>query len=641
MPESDQTVGARVELRLLSQDETKLNLHVLLGGQPIFQDTVTIDRAGSRDYFLRALRKARPDLKEDEALAVSQRLEDLSLEPPPEKSEREGGPVSGTPREELVRQRDERADKLLKSMPEAVVVEAAEMLAAPDLVDRILADVAALGVVGERDLVLTVYLLGTSRLLDSPLAAIVQGPSSAGKSFVVETVARLFPDEATLRATDLTPQALYYFPEDALIHRFVVAGERRRGKVDELADATRALREMLASKVLRKAVAVKQGDHFVTDEVTRFGPISFLETTTLTRIFDEDQTRCLLLAADEQATQTREVLRHQAERAAGADAPNVERIILRHQAAQRLLRRTRVRIPFAPQIGERVPDDRPEARRAFNLSLSVVAASALLHQRQRVSDGLRHGDRIDATLDDYRLAYALLKAPLGRALGGDISPAALRFGHRLFWELGGKDVTAAEAAHLDATVKSPGKAREYLNELSDHGVAEIVDQGRGSKPKVFRMKNEPSDVGATWLPHPDSIDLRGSEAVAGTVGSPPRAPDGATVRQPSNAPGGTAALPASGSVSAPRPEGRPSAEGAEREPWDNDPPPRTEPPQEGGGDENPYDWPDPPNPEESDIVAPSPHGDALEGGIQEHFPGAERVPDFPEPPADRREGGTR
>jgi len=74
-----------------------------------------------------------------------------------------------------------------------------------NLVERIVEDCASLGIVGERNLVLAIYLIGTSRLLDRPLSGIVQGRSSSGKSFLVEGVSKLFPDDAVIHATRISP----------------------------------------------------------------------------------------------------------------------------------------------------------------------------------------------------------------------------------------------------------------------------------------------------------------------------------------------------------------------------------------------------------------------------------------------------
>ena len=56
---------------------------------------------------------------------------------------------------------------------------------------RIVADFTALGVVGEAVNVRTGYLACVSRLLDRPLAVIIQSSSAAGKSAMMDAVLSL------------------------------------------------------------------------------------------------------------------------------------------------------------------------------------------------------------------------------------------------------------------------------------------------------------------------------------------------------------------------------------------------------------------------------------------------------------------
>ena len=122
--------------------------------------------------------------------------------------------VLSKPKEKTPTDADKPPDSksLLSAMPKTVRQEARKMLNASDLMDRVIDDIGRLGVAGEEKLSATTYLIGTSRLLPEPLAAIVQGPSSSGKSYVIKKVARLFPPEAVILATQMTPQALFYMP---------------------------------------------------------------------------------------------------------------------------------------------------------------------------------------------------------------------------------------------------------------------------------------------------------------------------------------------------------------------------------------------------------------------------------------------
>ncbi|MBA4063443.1 MAG: hypothetical protein C0501_06975 [Isosphaera sp.] len=261
--------------------------------------------------------------------------------------------------------------------PPDIRADAEALLGDPELIGRVCDDVAAVGVVGERELSLAVYLIGVSRLLPRPLAGIVRGSSSSGKSFLIESVASLFPPEAVVHATQMTPQALFHMPPDSLRHKWVVAGERSRLEDDDRAEATRALREMLSAGRLSKLMPMKvEGGRIETVAIEQDGPIAFVESTTLTQVFEEDANRCLLLQTDEREEQTRRIVTALANRHAAPRVGAPDRVRAVHHALQRMLPRADVRVPFADRIAAGFDCRRVEVRRAFPHLLALVQASA-------------------------------------------------------------------------------------------------------------------------------------------------------------------------------------------------------------------------------------------------------------------------
>ena len=168
--------------------------------------------------------------------------------------------------EEPKRKRKSREDALAET-PVELQDSIRQILSDQNLLTWIQQGFAEIGIAGEQRLALTVYMTGLSRLLDHPLAIIVQGPSSSGKSYVLERVASLFPEEAVLPATEITPQALYHLASGELEHRFVVSGERSRRQNDETAQATKALREMISSGKLSKLITFADGDGLHTEQI--------------------------------------------------------------------------------------------------------------------------------------------------------------------------------------------------------------------------------------------------------------------------------------------------------------------------------------------------------------------------------------
>jgi len=126
----------------------------------------------------------------------------------------------------------QKADPLADTSQE-VKDAALKLLKSDTLFEQISADIRDIGVAGEEDLAAMIYVIMTSRLLDKPLSAIVQGASSSGKTHTIERGAKLMPPEAVVQAHDFTDQALYYLPSGSLKHKVVISGERvqeHRGK---------------------------------------------------------------------------------------------------------------------------------------------------------------------------------------------------------------------------------------------------------------------------------------------------------------------------------------------------------------------------------------------------------------------------
>jgi hypothetical protein len=469
-------------------------------GDP-YTDSVRIVSAKAREKFADAVCEKFPGL---DWSVVDSELSRIAAEVA--MSERPPKDADDKPsREELLAHADAATEAALDETDDDARRDAEELLRDPFVIDRILSDIEAVGVVGERDLALLAYALGTSRLLDKPLAAIIQGASSSGKSFVPMRVSKLFPVEALFIATDITPNALYYGAPGSLMHKWVVAGERRRGRPDDNAEATRALREMIETGELNKVVTMPNpdGTGFLTQNVHQDGPIAYSESTTLTQLFDEDANRCLLPSTDETPAQTRRVVDAQAAAAQGeiADADDVRR---KHHAAQRMLKRVTVWIPYASIISARVPIHHQEARRALPMIYNTIRAVALLHQFQRLGKPPKHGDLIVATAADYAVARRLLAGPMGRSLGGALPDAVVRFAERLSTEFGGEMFTTNEV--VARRILSKGKVNEYLAVLAERGVTECMEESRGNKPSKWKVVGDIPSEGADWLPRAEEVD---------------------------------------------------------------------------------------------------------------------------------------
>lgn len=468
---ANQAISEELVLQYKPVTKTQSAVTAKLGGDVLYMDKFDLSKSKQRAEFVKSLQDAYPaiDAKqvEDELIGIATK----NLDPPKQEEKRK------------------TREELLNSMTPLARQSARSMLEDEQLAKRLLADIKAAGVAGEQRLALTIYLIGVSRILNNPLAGIIQGPSSSGKSYTINTVASLFPPEVVIMATSMTPQSLFYMQPGALSHKLVVCGERSRIQDDESADATRALREMLSAGKLSKLLPVKEQGEMQTKLIEQEGPIAYLESTTLTDIFDEDLNRAILLHTDERQSQTKKIVSAIAQKFESNGAAGSRALVERHHALQRMLEPLSVVIPFAQRLAESFLTDRVEARRAFPHFLTLVASSALLHQfqRQRNANGY-----VLANQDDYQLARSLMVAPLSRQLGGGLSDPARRFAESIYPIIGQREFTVR-----DARKQSKGSERAvrgWLAELLEAGLAQVVTPASGPRAASWQIVTTPDEV---------------------------------------------------------------------------------------------------------------------------------------------------
>jgi DNA primase len=304
------------------------------------------------------------------------------------------------------------------TLSEEEKTEAMDLLCDPRLLDRILADFEQCGIVGEETNKLASYLAVTSRLLESPLAILVQSSSAAGKSALMEAVLAMLPDEQRVQYSAMTGQSLFYMGETDLKNK-VLAIVEEEGAVR----AAYALKLLQSEGVLTIASTGKDATtgRLITHQYRVEGPVMLFLTTTAIDLDEELLNRCLVLTVDEGRAQTQAIHRKQreAQTIEGLLARQEREEILRvHRNAQRLLKPVIVANPYAKELT--FLDSQTRTRRDHMKYLTLMRAIALLHQHQRprktrVSRG-RTIEYIEVTRDDIRIANELTREVLGRSL---------------------------------------------------------------------------------------------------------------------------------------------------------------------------------------------------------------------------------
>jgi DNA primase catalytic core len=415
--------------RNLSYDSLKVTLRVARGAR-LYLDTLDLYAARQRAGFVR------------------QAAEELELAPEVLK-----GDLAA-----LLLTCEQRQDQLIRAAltPKPTTIElsdaeraaALELLTAPHLLDRIVADVARCGLVGETTNTLVGYLAAVSRKLDEPLAVLIQSASAAGKTALMDALLAMIPADERVLYSAVTGQALFYLGETDLAHKLLAIAE------DEgVSRAGYALKLLQSEGVLTIASTGKDPTtgRLTTQTYRVQGPVMLLLTTTAPELDEELRNRCLVLTVDEDRAQTRAIHRQQRERQtlagllAERDRARVRKL---HQDAQRLLRPLLVVNPYARALTFR--DDRTRTRRDHLKYLTLIRALALLHQHQRpLKQIVHHGERVEyveVTVDDIAVANRLAHEVLGRSLD-ELAPQTRRL-------LGLLDAMVREACERQAVARA-------------------------------------------------------------------------------------------------------------------------------------------------------------------------------------------
>jgi DNA primase catalytic core len=366
------------------------------------------------------------------------------------------------------------------TMSEAERAAAIAFLQRPDLLDRVAADIDALGYVGEDTNKRLLYLVAVSRKLEDPLSAIVMSQSAAGKSGLTEVIEKLSPPEDVVLLTRLTPQSLYY-TEPGFLDRKLVIVEERYGSME----ADYSIRVLQSRKKLIAAAPIKdpQTGNMRTKVFMVEARAAFIEATTAGSVNHENATRCFELLMDESEEQTRRI--HQRQRAARTERGLVqqreaEAIVRRHWNAQRLLEPAPVVIPFAERLS--FPTAWMRTRRDHARFLNLIEVSAFLHQHQRE----RRSGAIVAALGDYTVAYGLAAQVLAETFADVRRP--LREAYERIREISRQ--RAAEAfsrRELREALEVPDSTlRRWLSELVELEYLEAEGSTQG-KPVRYRL----------------------------------------------------------------------------------------------------------------------------------------------------------
>jgi hypothetical protein len=269
----------------------------------------------------------------------------------------------------------------------------------PDILHKLDESLKRRGVVGERCAARLVYLSATSRTQNRPVSSAVKGPSSGGKSHIVQQVLEHFPPEAYYALSAMSERALAY-SEEPLKHRMLVIYEAAGMSGDF---ASYLIRSLLSEGCVRYETVEKTKDGIRPRLIEREGPTGLITTTTAITLHPENETRLLSIPVTDTPDQTRQIL--QALSQDRGDGGDDDLGAWRALQTWLVTAERRVVVPYARRLAEQIPPVAIRLRRDFTTLLTLIKSHAVLHQATRERDAT---GRVIATLSDYHAVRDLV-----------------------------------------------------------------------------------------------------------------------------------------------------------------------------------------------------------------------------------------
>lgn len=407
-------------------------------------------------------------------------------------------------------------------------------------------DLEKLGYIASSTLARTLLMSHGALLLPKSTAFVIQGLSSSGKTDAVLTAALMLPLDMVLNYTALSEQAFFYLGD--IRQKYLILGEIKPLQPGQDDARQSAMRQLISeNRITRLVVEKANGNENRSVEKITEGPCVVIATTTSSQQHwcDEFANRVSWISSDGSEEQTELVMKLQA---ASAEAiPHLgkndarETIKEKWRAFYRSLRVLPVVIPFARLV---IPTSRHVTARRLNALLQdLIRISALLHQHGRpvkVSDHLfsdvqahaeqengtpandvessvqcsQRSEYIEATIDDYELAYELIQANAPRVLEQASEPA-IRAYEQLMEKFNTNTFTTGDAQR--ALADSKETVRRWLWELSNDGL--LLLDGKQGKQNQYVIGNGKKHVQELGLIPPEELKVLVGEKTTNSIKS--------------------------------------------------------------------------------------------------------------------------
>ena len=252
----------------------------------------------------------------------------------------------------------------------------------PGLIRRFNGLIGEAGVVGEENNRIFLFCIAASCRMPDTLHALIQGSSGSGKTHLLAMISNLIPPEDLKRFTRVTESSFYNYGMYDLKNKLICL-EDLDGMKEEAQLALRELqsRQMLASSTTGQD---EKGNSRAYEKIV-YGPIASIACTTWGEIYEDNMSRCFLIAVDETSEQTQRIIAYQNQKASGRiDQGQENHTAAFIQNCLRMLKPYQVINPYADKV--QLPPEAHKIRRLNDLYQSFVRQVTLMNQYRRKKD---------------------------------------------------------------------------------------------------------------------------------------------------------------------------------------------------------------------------------------------------------------
>ena len=341
------------------------------------------------------------------------------------------------------------------------------------------------GLAGSSLLPLLIYFVMVSCRLKKPMGIIITGSSSAGKSYYIKYIAKLFPEEWLHVTSKISDAVLSKYERQYFKNKIVLFDE-----AEGVSEGAGYFFRILLSE-LEYTYDVTSNSRTVSQEVIE-GPISLIGTTSddIKSHREDNINRLIVAEVDQTVTQTELILKFQAQQASSFESLQPDqKIVEMHKNFLRSLQCFDVLIPFAAEVIPRMTHI--NARRDYPKILDLIRVAAFLRQKFKAVKTSDCGsfDYIEADIKDYECIYPLLDIAFKVTINESLTAA--EYYDDIFVGLQKNKVKKFTKKDVEAWLGFGGtKSQEIIKQLLEGGFATVFKASKSNQPAIYELSKE-------------------------------------------------------------------------------------------------------------------------------------------------------